>query len=69
MIATESHRESSWKQAVAEWNRRHTEDGWRSSYAPTLACVQCGAAGLMLTTIYGFTRAMCAACEHTWEIG
>jgi hypothetical protein len=68
MIATESHRPlSSFREAVQEWNRRLL-DGWRSAYAPHLACPKCQAEGIMLTTIYGTTKGTCAACEHVWEI-
>jgi transcription elongation factor Elf1 len=68
VIATESHRVSNWKQAVEEWNRRHSEDGWRSSYAPQLQCKHCSSRGLMLTTIYGATTATCGSCEARWEL-
>jgi hypothetical protein len=59
---------SSFKEAVAEWNRQSREDGWRSSYAPHLPCPKCQATGIMLTTIYGATHGTCSACEHRWEV-
>lgn len=69
MYATESHREvSSFKEAVEEWNRRHTDDGWRSSYAPQMRCLQCPAVGMLLTTIHGTTTAKCSGCGYSWVL-
>jgi hypothetical protein len=68
-LATESHRPlSSFSEAVQEWNRRLIKDGWRSAFAPHLACPACKAEGIMLTTIYGTTRGACSGCEHVWEL-
>jgi hypothetical protein len=67
--ADASHRPvSSFREAVAEWNRRLTEDGWRSSFAPQLTCPTCAAVGAMLSTICGHTHATCTACSHRWEL-
>jgi hypothetical protein len=52
--------------AVAEWNRRLTDDGYRSA-AVDLPCVKCQQAGVILTTIYGRTTALCP-CGHTWLV-
>lgn len=70
-FATESHRAmGSFDEAVREWNRRAREDGWRSSYAPTLACPACDHKGAILSTIFGTTKAACGdeTCRYMWEI-
>ena len=57
---------SAFRDAVAEWNRRLTDDGWRSMPAE-LQCPQCHESGVILTTIYGRTTATCP-CGHTWLV-
>lgn len=69
MIATEAHRPiSSFREAVEDWNKRSLTGGYRSSYAPTMICVQCAELGMMLTTIHGQTTASCYECGHRWTI-
>jgi hypothetical protein len=61
---------SSFKDAVDEMNRRFRDGGWCSSYAPQLACPECGHEGAILTSIRGTTKATCGSetCRHRWEL-
>lgn len=71
MFATEAHRPmSSFKEAVEHWNQRTKEDGWISSYAPTLECPECQHRGAIISTIYGQSKATCGSeiCRHTWPL-
>ena len=70
-LATESHRQvSSFREAVEEWNRRHKDDGYRSSYAPQMKCLKCEHVGAILSTIHGLTKATCGdeTCRHMWVL-
>ena len=57
---------SNWREAVADWNKRLQDDGWRSTTAQ-LTCPTCHQIGVILTTIYGQTKATCP-CGQTWVV-
>jgi len=61
---------SAFREAVAEWNRRFTTEGYRSAPAPEdLECPKCHQPRqIVLTTIAGTTRAFCSCCSHAWVI-
>lgn len=59
---------SAYREAVAEWNRRFKDDGWRSA-GMDRECPRCQQPRLItVTTIFGRTTGYCNCCAFSWEI-
>lgn len=60
---------SAFREAVAEWNRRFKDDGWRSASQHDIDCPRCKQPRLVtVTTIHGKTTAACSCCGFGWDV-
>lgn len=57
-----------WDEAVAAWNERFKDDGWRSA-KHDVYCPKCKEGRYVtVTTIHGRTHAACDCCGFGWNV-